>query len=94
MSPFGSGNNEPKFVIENLKVINSNYVGQNHIKSILKGKDGTIIKSFAINAKGTALESFLNKDNKKLFNAAGRMSLNEWKGKKSVEFFIEDISVN
>jgi len=94
LSPFGSGNNEPKFVIENLKVINSNYVGQNHIKSILKGKDGTIIKSFAINAKGTALESFLNKDNKKLFNAAGRMSLNEWKGKKSVEFFIEDISVN
>ena len=94
LSPFGSGNNEPKFVIENLKVINSNYVGQNHIKSILKGKDGTIIMSFAINAKGTALESFLNKDNKKLFNAAGRMSLNEWKGKKSVEFFIEDISVN
>ena len=34
LSPFGSGNSEPKFVIEDIKVIKTNIVGNNHIKSI------------------------------------------------------------
>ncbi len=92
LSPFGSGNNEPKFVIENIKVINSNLIAEKHIKSILTGKDGSVFKSIAFNAKNTNLENFLNNDYKKHFNIAGKMSLNEWKGKKEVEFIIEDIS--
>ena len=31
---------------------------------------------------------------KNLINIAGKMRLNEWKGKKNIEFIIEDISVN
>ena len=34
------------------------------------------------------------KKNKKTFNIVGKLSLNEWKGKKKVEFIIDDISVN
>ena len=94
LAPFGSGNNEPKFVIENLKVVRSNLVGEKHIKSILSGRDGSIIKSIAFNAKNSQLESILNKKSKKYFNIAGRMNLNEWLGKRSIEFIIEDISVN
>jgi len=94
LAPFGSGNIEPKFVIENLQVITSSLVVDKHIKSILCGKDGTVIKSIAFNAKDTPLEAFLNKNNKKKFNIAGKMNLNEWKGKKSIEFIIEDISIN
>ena len=30
----------------------------------------------------------------KIFNIAGKMRLNEWRGKKEVEFVIEDISLN
>ena len=93
LGPFGTGNNEPKFVIENLKVIKSNFVGNNHIKSILNGKDGTVIKSIAFNAKNSPLETFLV-NNKKIINIAGKLSLNEWKGKKNIEFVIEDISLN
>ena len=48
LGPFGSGNNEPKFVIENIKVISSNIIGDNHIKSILIGKDGTRFKRFCL----------------------------------------------
>ena len=36
----------------------------------------------------------LNKENKKLINIAGRMRLNEWRGKKDVDFMIDDISIN
>tara|TARA_B100001996_G_C18307332_1_gene457133 strand:- start:153 stop:608 length:456 start_codon:yes stop_codon:yes gene_type:complete len=94
LSPFGSGNNEPKFVLENLKVISSSVVGENHIKTVLIGLDGTIIKAIAFNAKNTNLETYLNKKYKKKFNIAGKIKLNEWKGEKKVEFEIEDISIN
>lgn len=94
LGPFGSGNSEPKFVIENIKVISSNIVGNNHIKSILIGKDGSKFKSFAWNAKNSPMEPLLNSKNKKTINIAGKMRLNEWKGKRNVEFMIEDISLN
>ena len=94
LEPFGSGNNEPKFLIENIKVIRSDIVGNNHIRTILSGKDGSSFKAFAWNAKGTPLEALLNSKNKKNINVAGKMKLNAWKGKKNVEFVIEDISIN
>ena len=94
LAPFGSGNSEPKFVIENLQVIASDLVADKHIKTVLYGKDGSVIKSIAFNAKDSPLELYLNKKNKKKFNIAGIMNLNEWRGKKSVEFVIEDISLH
>ena len=61
---------------------------------ILSGRDGSIIKSIAFNAKNSQLESILSKKSKKYFNIAGKMNLNEWLGKRSIEFIIEDISIN
>ena len=55
LAPFGSGNSEPKFVIENIKVIAANIVGNNHIKLVLSVKDGTVFKSLAWNAIDTPL---------------------------------------
>ena len=39
-------------------------------------------------------EDFLNKKNKKKINIAGKIKLNEWLGKRNVEFEIEDISLS
>ena len=94
LAPFGSGNVEPKFVIENIKVLSSNLVGDMHIKTILLGKDGSTFKGFAWNAKNTPLGQLLDQKIKKNINVAGKMRLNEWRGKKEVEFIIEDISLN
>ena len=94
LGPFGSGNSEPKFVIENLRVIRSDIIKNNHIKLLLCGKDGSVFKSFAWNAINSPLESFLNKNNNKIFSAAGKMRLNEWHGRKDIEFIIDDIAMN
>ncbi len=94
LSPFGSGNPEPRFIIEDLKTINGKIVGEKHIKSILLGKDGNTIKSIAFNAVENDLCGYLLKKNNKIFNIAGKLSLNEWKGQSNVEFIIDDISVN
>ena len=63
-----------------------------HIKAILLGKDGSTFKGFAWNAKNTPMEHLLVQNKKKNINLAGKMRLNEWRGKKEVEFIIEDIS--
>ena len=94
LSPFGSGNPEPKFIIEDIQTINGKIVGEKHIKSVLIGKDGFTFKSIAFNAVDNDFEAYLTKKNNKSFNIAGKLSLNEWKGQSNVEFIIDDISVN
>ena len=94
LAPFGSGNPEPKFIIEDLKTVNGKIVGEKHIKSVLIGLDGSPVKTIAFNASENDLGAYLLKKNNKPFNIAGKLSLNEWKGQSNVEFIIDDISVN
>ena len=94
LAPFGSGNPEPKFVIENLKSVNNKIIKEKHIKSILVGMDGGAFKSIAFNSVQNEVGAYLLKKDKKLFNIAGKISLNEWRGESNVEFIIDDISVN
>ncbi len=94
LSPFGSGNPEPKFVIDNLKLIKSTIVGEKHIKTLFSAPDGSVIKGVTFNAVKTDLEGYLMSKNPKKISIVGKLSLNEWKGQKNVEFIIDDISVN
>ena len=94
LSPFGSGNPEPKFFIEDLKPVNSKIVGEKHIKSVLVGLDGSSIKTIAFNAVDNEIGAYLLKKKNNTFNIVGKLSLNEWRGQKNVEFIIDDISVN
>ena len=94
LSPFGSGNPEPKFVVEDLKLLKSSVVGDRHIRSLFSAADGSVIKSMTFNAIKTDLESYLLSKKSKKINIFGKLSLNEWKGRKNVEFIIDDISVN
>ena len=93
LAPFGSGNIEPRFLIQNLKVVNSKIVGEKHIKSVLVGSDSSTIKTISFNSVGTNLWPYLLKKNTKSFSIVGKLSLNEWRGQKNVEFIIDDISV-
>jgi single-stranded-DNA-specific exonuclease len=93
LAPFGSGNAEPRFLIQDLKVINSKIVGEKHIKSILLGTDSSTIKTITFNSIDTDLSTYLLKKNTKSFDIVGKLSLNEWRGQKNVEFIIDDISV-
>ena len=93
LAPFGSGNPEPRFVIKDVKLVNSKIVGEKHIKSIFVGSDTTTLKAISFNTVETELGSYLLKKNIKPFNIAGKLSLNEWRGQKNVEFIIDDISV-
>ena len=56
-------------------------------KSLVEAKTG-------INSVDKEIAAYLLKKSNKLFNIAGKLSLNEWRGKSNVEFIIDDISVN
>ena len=94
LSPFGSGNPEPRFVIEGLELLKSSIVGEKHIKTIFAAPDGSIVKCVTFNAIKTDLETYLLSKDRKKINILGKLSLNEWKGQRKVEFIIDDISVN
>ena len=94
LAPFGSGNSEPRFKIENLTVINSKIISEKHLKAVLLGEDGSSIKTIAFNAMESAIGAHLTAKKIKPFSIVGKLSLNEWRGQKNVEFIIDDISVN
>ena len=77
LSPFGSGNPEPKFVMENLKAVNNKIVGKKHIKSVLVGPEGSNIKTITFNATENELGAYLLTKKSNAFNIAGKLSLNE-----------------
>ena len=93
LSPFGSGNPEPKFILENMRSLNSKIVKNKHIKFVLIGQDGSTIKGIAFNSVENEIGAYLLKKGSNLFDIAGKLSLNEWKGESNVEFIIDDISV-
>ena len=74
-------------------VLSSDVISNTHIRTLLLGMDGSCIKAFAWNAKDTTLENYLYKRKNKKINIAGNIRLNEWRGKKEIQFNIEDISV-
>ena len=94
LAPFGSGNPEPKFVIENVKPLNAKILKEKHIKSVLIGEEGSTIKTIAFNSVESEIGAYLLKKDIKPFNIAGKLSLNQWNGESNVEFIIDDISVN
>ena len=93
LAPFGSGNPEPRFVIRDVKLVNSKIVGEKHIKNVLVGSDSSTLKTISFNTVETELGSYLLKKNIKPFDIVGKLSLNEWRGERNVEFIIDDISV-
>jgi len=94
LSPFGPGNSEPTFVLENIKIVNSSVIADKHIKIIMYSNSGTTIKGIAFNSRGGILENYLLKKNLKPLHIAGKLTMNEWQGKKDVEFVIQDIAIN
>ena len=78
-------NNKVKLTIDGTNLKSGFYTIKNNQNNI---------KTIAFNAVENDLGAYLLKNNNKIFNIAGKLSLNEWKGQSNVEFIIDDISVN
>lgn len=92
VAPFGPGNMEPVFELNNVKVVDVKTMGQEHqhLKfSIVSGKENLTVVAFGQGNLATLLSAPTGQ-----VNLAVKVSLNEWRGKKSVQLMLEDLQIN
>ncbi len=90
LEPFGAGNEEPIFCIENPEILETKRMGDKgqHLRIDLKGKDNKILKCVAFFAP----ESWFNLDNYDQHDFLIKPIENEFRGVRSVEARLIDIT--
>ncbi|MDR0407158.1 MAG: single-stranded-DNA-specific exonuclease RecJ [Holosporales bacterium] len=89
LAPFGRGNSAPLFLFSNVCIEYAKIIGRNHISCIVSQNDGMRLPAVAFRSVGTALgEILLAHDG--LYNIVGALEMNTWKGKVTVQIYIED----
>jgi len=91
LAPYGSGHAEPRFALTGVKIIKPRVVGENHVSCFIQDTSGgTSLKGIAFRAMDSALGEMLLKAGSAPLHLAGHVSINEWNGKKTVDFQIVD----
>ena len=93
MAPFGMGNPEPTMILSNVRVDYADQVGANHLRTTIKDAEGSVgIKAMAFRALDSDLGVFLKsaRDTGQIIHLKGQVKINEWQGRRSVEFHIDD----
>jgi single-stranded-DNA-specific exonuclease len=93
LGPFGSGNSEPKFIVEDLSMIKINFENDFLLKVLFKNSSGLYLHGICFkNNKEKVIDYLKNFKNHK-FHIAGKLSCNDWNKQRVIEFVIEDISL-
>ncbi|MBR1948983.1 MAG: single-stranded-DNA-specific exonuclease RecJ, partial [Alphaproteobacteria bacterium] len=90
LEPFGEGNPEPKFALKEVGVYASGIRGSGHIVCTLSGRAGGSVKAIAFKAADTGMGKSFLENHGEMYNLAGNLKINEWNGRKSVQFVIID----
>tara|TARA_B100001093_G_scaffold497230_1_gene543920 strand:- start:75 stop:1784 length:1710 start_codon:yes stop_codon:yes gene_type:complete len=93
LGPFGNGNHSPIFLIRNVKILKSNLVGENHVSSIIKPKNGTTFKTICFNSFNSEIGTYLL-SYKKQVNIIAELTKNSWNNKNSTQLNIKDLFVS
>lgn len=95
-APYGTGNAEPRFVIANCRLVDSQIIGNSHVRCIFD--DGGIgsqtkVYAMAFRALETKLGEFFLNNKYKNMHVAARLRLTNWQGRERVETQIDDASL-
>ncbi|MBI1216839.1 MAG: single-stranded-DNA-specific exonuclease RecJ [Alphaproteobacteria bacterium] len=93
LAPYGAGHAEPRFAVAGVKIIRPSVVGEKHVSCFIQDTaGGASVKGIAFRAMDSGLGELLLKSTGKTFHLAGHVTINQWQGKKSVNFQIVDAS--
>jgi single-stranded-DNA-specific exonuclease len=90
--PYGAGNPPPILALPAHRVIYADAAGSDHIRCTLAAGDGTRIKAIAFRALGTAWGETILSERQQPLHFAGRLAVDDWNGKRSPSFQIEDVA--
>ena len=88
--PFGSSAPAPRFVLPDITIRFSKWVGESHLQLALSDRQGDRIDAIAFNAGGNILGSQLSQPAGPKFHLAGRPVVNHWYGRQRVQLQIHD----
>ena len=90
LAPFGRGNAEPKFLIQNATLHQPRRIGDNHLDVWLADSSGARVRAVAFRIADQPLgEALLSADGRSM-HLAGRLKIDVWQGRKRAGFQIED----
>lgn len=90
LEPFGSGNAEPKIVLERVRISKPGIVGAGHVRCYLNSNNGGSIKAMAFKIADTQLGKTMLNPQGASFDVVGVLRRDNWQGRCSVQFIIED----
>lgn len=97
LGPFGAGNHKPKIILKDVVVVKSEIIGknQNNLRLIICDDNfnnlskGILAMCFRI-SKNDKIYQALSKVGQKV-NLFGEANINNWQGKQSIQFVVEDV---
>ncbi len=88
--PFGAGASAPRYVFPDMQVLFAKRVGETHLKISFGDGLGARMDGIAFGAFDNALGPALENHNGGRFHLAGRLDINIWRGRQSVQLRLED----
>ncbi len=90
VAPFGPGNEEPRFVMADARVLGAKVVGEDHVRFDLSGAEGGRLKAIAFRALDRPLGFALLNSRGMPLHIAGKLRRDRWRGNDSVQLIVED----
>lgn len=90
LEPYGSGNAEPIIAIADVDVVQSDIVGNGHVRAILSGRSGGRLKAIAFNSADSELGYALLNTQGRSLHLAGHLRLDTWQGRANVQLVVDD----
>ncbi len=91
VGPFGQEQPEPLFMLENVRIHRADIRGGSHISVMVSDwEGGARIKAMAFRSVDTPLGDALMTAGTRALNILGRLTINEWQGRRSAEMHIVD----
>ncbi len=88
--PFGASAPAPRFVFPAQSIRFTKPVGEGHLKLSFSDGGPVTLDAIAFNARATGLAAALEAHNGRPFHLAGRIEINHWQGRQSVQLRLED----
>ena len=90
--PFGASAPAPRFAIPDVQILFAKEVGTGHVKFTAGDGLGAKLDGIAFGAMDTPIGPALMGRSGKRYHLAGRLEINVWQGRKSVQLRLEDIA--